>query len=293
MYQKCNRYKIFSFLTVLIVAVNLVSAQSGKNDTLASWFSNGLIDKSIYYYFAGSTKAEVVTDKDIKNRNCLKISFDDREYAGTELVLGAASSADLHKVMENSVLHFKIKGLTGGEKIFVSLMDNGDNGKNKCEVKCKSENFAAVKNTWIDIDIPLREFSREGERWFIDKNAGDYCIIDWKKISTVKFSTAMEMNYGIASPQRLATVFVDDIKIITNQKTMPEPLSRPWRMLNEKIAGPSREKDSLTISEWFTDSLPEMTTVYLYDERTDFSVIKSVDSSKFPVFAILYYSPDS
>lgn len=282
----CSLVVIKGFLSLTLSMSSVSDAQDINGTVLKNLFSDSLSIGVQSWAYPGRTAISSIKDGDKKRGNVLSIQFDDKLHSGAEVVLNKDNAVDLCKIRNTAVVSFYIKGLQGGEQINVSLMDNGIQGNNKCEVKVQSINHFEITGKWQQVIIPLSAFPDEGERWFEKLKGGEYARIDWSRISTVKFSTAKEQNFG-RSAERLATVFIDEIEFVSGIKDVPVPKMLSWKLLQDTTVGPlvpEPDADNLLFS-FFGNKMGEKTSVYNYGGTTDFSVKDSKDSSRLPVFA--------
>jgi len=272
--------EITGFLVIILLSF---SFGTEKETVLSTWFSEDYPPGGYGCAFGGRSAISIINDSDRKRGKVLKLEFDDKEYPGTEIGFGS-KSVDLKSVRKSGALRFFVKGLQGGEKIMIGVMDYGNDGKNKCEVNVQSANFFKITDKWQQVIIPLICFPDEGEKWYKELNGGEYARIDWSRIHNVKFSTMKELNIG-RSVDRIATVFIDDIEIINHTGDLTDPPFFSWRHLEDKTSGPliSDEDTSNLIFSFFGKSMAEMTSLYTYDGRTDFSFKDAIDSSRLPI----------
>jgi len=254
-----------------------------KETVLKTGFSEDYPQGGYACVFGGRSAISIINDSDRKRGKVLKLDFDDKEYPGAEIGFGS-KAVDLKPVRKSGALRFFIRGSQGCEKIIIGLMDNGNNGANKCEVNVQSINFFKITDKWQQVVIPLISFSDEGERWYKELKGGEYARIDWSRIYNIKFSTLKEQNIG-RSVDRMATVYIDDIEIIDHTADLTYPPFFSWRHLEDTTSGPliTYEDTSNLIFSFFGKRMAERTSVYTYNGRTDFSVKDAIDSSRLPV----------
>ena len=247
-------------------------------------FSESYSEKGTTYYYGGRTEVSIQKDRDKKRGNVLQMQFDDKAYSGAEVAFGPGKCLDLSSKRDNSALRFKVKGLTGKEKFFISLLDSGIGGKSKIEVKCRNDYYFDVKSNWIQIELPLSAFSDQGERFYADQQTSEYGRISWNAITSFKISTNKEQNYG-CSTDRIATLFVDDVEIVTDAKSVMKARAVPFGMRTGSISRPTAVSDTTqTFFSWFDDSLAKFTSVYTYGDHTDFSIVNTTIKNSKPIF---------
>ncbi len=286
-----TRYRSVSRKMTTLFVMCLLSSSFGAEDevVLGTWFSEDHPKGGYTCAYGGRSAISMINDNDRKRGKVLKLEFDDKEYPGAEIAFAPGELVDLKPVRKSGALRFFIKGSQGGEKIDIGLMDHGNNGSNKCEVKVGGINFFKITDKWQQVIVPLSSFPDEGERWYTEYNGGEYARIDWSKISNIKFATFKDQNIG-RSINRIATVFIDDVEIINHTADLPNPPFLSWRHLEDKTLGPLiADKDTANlIFSFFGRSMAEKTSVYTYDGRTDFSVKDATDSSRLPVFVCYF-----
>lgn len=281
---------VSSKVTGLLVMILLSSSFGLEQETvLGTWFSEDYPQGGYACAFGGRSAISIINDNDRKRGKVLKLEFDDKEYPGAEVGFGPGELVDLKSVRKSGALRFFIKGSQGGEKIKVGLMDRGNDGKNKCEVNVRSINFFKITDKWQQVIIPLISFSDEGERWYNELNGGEYARIDWSRIYNIKFSTSKEENMD-RSVDRMATVFIDDIEIISHTADLGHTPFFSWRHLEDKTSGPviTDADTSNLIFSFFGKSMGVRTSVYTYGGRTDFSIKDAIDSSRLPVLVCYF-----
>lgn len=277
-------------MTVFLVMILLnFSFGIGQEAALGTWFSETYPQGGYACAFGGRSAISIINDNDRKRGKVIKLEFDDKEYPGAEIGLGTSEIVDLGSVRKSGALRFFIRGSQGGEKMVIGLMDRGNDGKNKCEVKVQSFNFFKITDKWQQVIIPLISFSDEGERWYTELKGGEYARIDWSKIYNIRFSAIKEQNIG-RSVNRIATIFIDDIEIISHTADLAQPPFLSWRHLEDKTSGPfiAEEDTSNLIFSFFGRSMAKKTSVYTYEGRTDFSVKDAIDSSRLPLIVCYF-----
>lgn len=287
MVRSCSESRKIAGLAVALLLNSSFGVQDGT--VFTNWFSESYPDGGYACAFNGRSAISVISDDDRKRGNVIKLELDDKDYPGAEIGLSKSELLDVKPIRKTGALQFYIKGLQGKEEIFISLMDYGTEGNNKCEVRVRSTNFFKITDKWQQVVVPLGAFSDEGEKWFTELKGGEYARIDWGRICSVKFSALKEQNIG-RSVDRIATVFIDDIQIITTAAQLARPDSLSWKLLPDNTSGPliSDEDTANLIFSFFRKGMAERTSVYNYGGFTDFSVRDALDSSRLPVFTCFF-----
>ncbi|MFW6221340.1 MAG: glycoside hydrolase family 9 protein [Fibrobacterota bacterium] len=250
-----------------------------------TWFDDGYVSDAFSFAFGGRSQINTIIRTGTENDSALKIDLDDHTSSGAE-VSWASKTVDLSSIRNSGALSFKIKGEKGGERVFIGLKDNGGNGKAKVQVKCRSDNYFDVEKEWKEVLIPLRGFSDDGEKWHDEHNAPEFGYIDWSEITSIVFSSQKEQNLG-KSRDRIATLYVDDLKIIHDLEKMPAPAMLPWKLRTETVPGDDAEKRDTAdiLFSWLGEKLAPFTSAYTYGDPTDFRIIQPESGEVLPVFA--------
>ncbi|MBN1600267.1 MAG: glycoside hydrolase family 9 protein [Chitinispirillaceae bacterium] len=281
---------LISFLSFLLTgttnghaSANSVPAGVSNSNYL---FLDTLLDSTSVATYNGQTSFHIQKDSDRKNAT-LQFNFDDKTYTTAEILLKTGKSIDFSKNRGDAFIRFKIKGKIGGERCFIGVADNDINLNTRTEVKYYNTDYFDITEKWQEVICPLKGFTDEGEHLLARENVNEYDKIDWSKVSSVRFSTEKEMNYG-RSTNRISTIFIDDLEIVTDPAIkQPQRRFTPWRYNPEVISGPADTNydSSNTFFSWLDSRLAPKTSVYTYGYPTDFSVFNPVNESNAAVLA--------
>ncbi len=279
-------FLIFMFICQFLFMGTGKCSTQPSNPTVYAVFTDTLLDSCTFEVYNGDTRVTIIKDNKHK-ANVLQLSFDDKTYTTVELCFKPGKSFNLADKISSAFLKFKIKGSFGGEECLIGIADDDRKAGIRTETKFRSTDYFDITKDWKEVLIPLLAFSSEGECWLEHEKAGEYRKIDWRRVSSIRFSTEKEMNYG-RSTDRIANIFIDDLQLVIDS-TFKQPPRRftPWRNNSEVVAGPSNEiTDSAnTIFTWIHTRLAPHTSVYCYGLPTDYSIFEPADSNHAAVFA--------
>jgi endoglucanase len=288
-----NFYAMFKpllFLCLLMFGTTYTYASSkatgAGNSNIHTLFIDSLHDSCHVDTYNGRTVFHIKKDSERKN-NVLQLDFDDKTYTTVEIALKPENTINFSRNKVNAYIKFKVKGKFGGEQCFIGVADDNRKLKARIEVKYYSSNYFDITDTWQEVTCPLNGFTNEGEWWFETQKVNEYSRIDWSRISSVRFSTEKEMNYG-RSTDRISTIFIDDLEFVVDSAM--KPLLRrftPWRYDPDSVCGPEiTVYDSSNIFfSWLDSRLAPRTSVYTYGYPTDYSIFDPVDKNHAAVFA--------
>jgi hypothetical protein len=257
------------FLTFLLTCITNINASSnsvpGAPLNRHCIFRDTLLDSSSVRTYNGRTTFHIKKDNERK-KNILQLDFDDRTYTTAEIMFKPGKHLDFRKNRADAFIRFSIKGKFGGERFFIGVADDDRSLNKRTEVKYYNSGYHDITDKWQEVIFPLKGFTSEGECWLEKEKVNEYSRIDWSKISSVRFSTEKEMNYG-RSTDRIATIFIDDLEIVTDQAIEP-PQRRftPGRIQPEIISGPADTSydSSNVFSPGLIPGLRQKTSVYTY-----------------------------
>lgn len=163
--------------------------------TLFSWCDTAMAPLISVYTYGEPTSFRVIKRHDKGYAGVFAAYFNDNEWSGVTLYSQHKPVADLLPYREKGCLEFMVKGEVGGEQFSIGLIDDESDGSDKkVQVKVTSGIYGTVSKEWQLFTIPLADFSNYGKWWHSDAHYEINDVIDWKKISALRFSTNQYAN---------------------------------------------------------------------------------------------------
>ena len=283
---------VFAGLLLLPVFHSGIRASDGGSPV--TLFSDSIAPGWHSYTSGGRTACFVEKDAQKRQGSVIRISFDDRVY-GASAGISAAHGRSIGNGLtrRNTCVRFRVRGLLGGEQFHLGILDAGDRGNNRVTVRCRSRDWFTVGTDWQEASVPLSAFPDWGNRWYDREKALRCDTIDWNAINGIVWATGKELNLGRCDSGRIATVFLDDIRIEKADTPSTSALFSAWNLFSDSIVGPQHRDmpDTITFFKWLDTALAPYTFIYPYGEPTDFTILKPPTSGQLPVLAA-YFNDD-
>lgn len=288
--QKTMVVMLLLMLMLLWSNTHAARTSESSGQQIIRFFTDEYTDGGFGYAFGGRSALEKKSDPGRRYGNVLEVKLDDRVFAGTALHIPDHKPVSIASKKSAIALRMRIMGRRGGERLLIGIIDQGDNGKNRTTVKCRSNEWCTITTSWQTVTIPLSGFSNLGEQYYEALNAISLSDINWDAVSGVSFSSEKEMNLGASDTGRIATVFIDDIELVTITGDTPEPVIMPWRLRNEEVkaleGGASNSQK--TLFSWCDTAMAPFISAYTYGEPTSFRVIKRQEPGNAAVLAAYF-----
>jgi hypothetical protein len=207
----------------------------------------------------------IISDIDTVSKNgilSVQMTLDATDYSGGAICLG--NSVDLKAYRNNGALKFWIKGKQGGEKAWITLMDQSSSYREKAAVRLPLNRYTKITKEWQLVSIPLFHFSDRGVFWDANLRAEIPCDFDWNKVAEIRVEIKKDENQTF-------TVFLDDICIepnIFDTTGIQQKIS--WCDHVESVYPPRSciKNTNEIILSFFDGRLPENSFTYVYGGNT-------------------------
>lgn len=135
------------------------------------------------------------------SQKCLKVNMVTTAWSGGGIY---RSPLDLHSYVAKGVLEVWAKGAKGGEEIYLGLVDKAHGAS--LRLSANTYLPGGLSKDWQRIQIPLRDFPKQGTKWDETKQMNLSFDFDWTKVGEVLID-----NNGPDHDN--GTVFLDDIAV--------------------------------------------------------------------------------
>lgn len=222
-------FKAAALLFLVVCAVSAVQARE------IVFFSDGPNWDGGYTLVYPNTAFAGADSGEFKNGMfSLKMSFAPNMWTGVEIGMKPTS---VDSIRYDGSLVFWVKGETGSEgNVGVYIADSKEDGK-PLRTMVSLSKYCQLSKEWQEVAIPLSDFSDNGAFWSEASQASISGRMDWKSIAAVSFDVPPQ------KADKNMTVYVDDVKIISEKKSTRLPVKEiksPLVIMDEKlIAGSS------------------------------------------------------
>lgn len=180
-------------------------------EALATGWFDGPPKGGWTYLYGGTTEGAALAGS--TGRKVLAYRGDDREYSGWTVHMPKV--ADLSGVRKVGGVQLRFRGLRGGEKVVIGLMDDETDGPGrKAQTRVALSDFAKTTTEWQTVTIPLGVFEDRGFWWDDVRHAEIAAQMDWSRISEIRISSEQGANAKMAGDDRRFEVQVAELRIV-------------------------------------------------------------------------------
>ena len=138
---------------------------------------------------------------------------DDREYSGWTVRF--PSLVDLSSVHKTGGLQIRFRGIRGGEKLILGLLDDESDGpERRTQTRLALNDFAKVTTDWQTVTIPLGSFEDNGYWWNAAKHAEILAAMDWKHIAEFRISSEQGANSKVTGDDHRFEFQVAEMRLV-------------------------------------------------------------------------------
>ena len=215
------------------------------------------------YVYGGSTK---VRQQESEGQGAfgsdyfLHFDIDQKDYSGAAVCLWN-QSFDMTPYLKSGAVVFQARGLEGGEKIKIGLVDDekSDGWKTVVRVDLSPKYGVIKKGEWTTFVIPLRDFGKRGVAWDAAKGIEVGQPFQWDLVQEFRIITNKNDNpdckFDIDNFQIWADAF--------DPSTMP--VSEDWLDMDHSSDAPTPEQMKLNdevLGNFFVEDVPAFSYVY-------------------------------
>lgn len=172
-------------------------------------YNGNILAGSTFYSYGGRTQWDVQKGKE---RPVLALALDGREYSGGVLLLGNAQ--DLTSARNTLALSFFVRGDAAKAQFYVGLLDDESEGVNRAvETRVRAHDYAAVRDGWVQVVIPLRDFPEMGVWWNPEMHSNVVGKFDWSRVKGFRIATDRLANRRPQAEEMLA-LQLDQIALV-------------------------------------------------------------------------------
>ncbi len=215
------------------------------------------------YVYGGSTKISQQEDEGhgaLGSDYFLHYDLDPRDYSGAAVCLWN-QSFDLTPYLKSGAVVFQARGLRGGEKIKIGLVDDekSDGWKTVVRVDLSPKYGVIKKGEWTTFMIPLRDFGKRGVAWDAARGVEMGQPFQWDLVQEFRVLT----NKG-DNPE--GKVDIDNVQVWADAfdpSTMP--VSEDWLDMDHSSDAPTPEQMKLkdeVAGDFFLEDIPAFAYVY-------------------------------
>ena len=165
------------------------------------------------YVYGGKTAYKVHPSTPADDKGILTCYFDNDDYSGITIAMGAGKSFDLTdaKKAKAAGIAFWAKGAPNVNSVYLGILDDESDGM-KVQTKLTVGDFGKIDTTWKYFMIPIRRFQDIGKYWDESKKAEMVGDIKWNQVNEIRFSTNKGENR--LPPGEPVVLYIDQISVI-------------------------------------------------------------------------------
>ncbi|MCB9495892.1 MAG: glycoside hydrolase family 9 protein [Fibrobacteria bacterium] len=217
-----------TFLLLLAALSSTAVPEPGAKPTtpsLAIGWLDGLPAGGWAYLYGGTSEGATV--ETTSGRKILAYRGDDRQYSGWTVHL--PKSVDLSAVRSQGGLEIEFRGLVGGEKLSLGIMDDEADGPGrKTQTRIQLSDFAKVTSDWQTVVVPLSAFEDRGYWWDESRHAEIQETMDWARIGELRISSEQGANAKAAGADHRFEFQVARLRVVPVGPKIWDPVAH-WK----------------------------------------------------------------
>jgi len=172
------------------------------------FFKDAYAFNGFQYAYPEGSHVKIVRGKGMAHSGNAAVQFDlvASDYSGGSICLNR-KTYDFKKYTKKGALQFWVKGVQGGEKAWVALVDDDKIDGHKTVVRLEVDWFGAITDKWTLVSIPLEHFGNQGVYWDAKSGREVDADFDWEHVAEFRIEIKKDENKSFR-------IWVDDIQVV-------------------------------------------------------------------------------